>query len=569
MKNFCVILAAVAVVVLPFIFRQTPEAGDWEEGDPELIVVTAHNEAFRREFAEGFSDWHRERYGAPVRIDWRIIGGTTEIMRYLAAEYVSSARRHFIGLGLSWPADGATAVLAAKKPEAEDRGALWERFRASDNPDEITSRIDLLFGGGMYDHARAQNQGLTVPAWGEAGPPPGIFEDEQGRVLIPRELNGEVWYDEAYYGCVLSAFGICYNVERLADLGINKHPEAWCDLADPRYFGTLGLADPSKSASVAKAYEMVIHEQCAKTVSAAGFTRAQIREFERLIKAGGDSAGSVPDTYQAAVERGWLNGINLIRRIGANARYFSDASGKVPVDVSTGAAAAGIAIDFFGRLQSEMSTPPGCEPVMRYITPVGGSGVNSDPISLLRGAPHRELAVRFIEFTLGEAGQRLWNYRVGEPGGPRRFNLRRLPIRRDFYPSDDPVLQASFERHRAHLADPLWEAWSDAYRLGESFVYEARWTGRHFSVQRDLIRAMCMDSGDELRRAWQAILAAGGPEANPAAMRLLEAMPDQPRQLDWSSAVEIYAAVPRLELLRDWTAFFRRQYRLAEKAVSP
>lgn len=566
MKFLCVILAAAAVVALPFIFRRAPEAGEWEEGDPELIVVTAHNEAFRREFADGFSLWHRERYGAPVRVDWRVIGGTTEIMRYLAAEYASSARRHFTGLGLPWPADGAAAVLAAKRPAKEGRGELWDRFRASDSAVEITSRIDLFFGGGMYDHARAERQGLTVPAWGEAGPPPGIFEDAQGRVLIPREMNGEVWYGDAYYGCVLSAFGICYNVDRLADLGIKKRPEAWRDLADPRYFGTLGLADPSKSASVAKAYEMVIHEQCAQAVAAAGFNRAKIREFERLIMAGGDATG-VPPAYQAAVERGWTEGVNLMRRIGANARYFSDASGKVPVDVSTGAAVAGIAIDFFGRLQSEMSTPPGCEPVMRYITPVGGSGVNSDPISLLRGAPHRDLAVRFIEFTLGEAGQRLWNYRAGEPGGPRRFTLRRLPIRRDFYPSEDPALQAAFERHRPHLADPLWKTESDAYRLGASFVYEARWTSRHFGVQRDLIRAMCMDSGDELRSAWQAILENGGPDNNPAAMRLFEALPERPRPLDWSSAVEIYAATPRLELLRDWTAFFRKQYGLAEKAI--
>ncbi|MDD4103383.1 MAG: ABC transporter substrate-binding protein, partial [Kiritimatiellae bacterium] len=425
---------------------------------------------------------------------------------------------------------------------------------------------DLFFGGGMYDHSKAELQGLTVPAWGAAGPPPGIFEDADGRVLIPQELNGEVWYGKAYYGCVLSAFGICYNADRLKDLGIDKYPTAWRDLADPRYYGALGLADPSKSASVAKAYEMVIHEQCAKAVAKAGFTRGHVREFESLLRATGDTA-NVPPAYQAAVERGWLDGINLMRRIGANARYFSDASGKVPVDVSAGSAAAGIAIDFFGRLQSEMSTPPGCEPVMRYITPVGGSGVNSDPISLLRGAPHRELAVRFIEFTLGEAGQRLWNYRAGTPGGPQRFTLRRLPIRRDFYPSDDPVLQAAFERHRPNLSDTLWEPEVDAYRLGESFVYEARWTARHFGVQRDLIRAMCMDSGDELRRAWQAILENGGPDKNPAAMRLLEALPDRPRPLTWDSAVDIYATVPRLELLREWTAFFRQQYRLAEKTA--
>jgi ABC-type Fe3+ transport system substrate-binding protein len=33
---------------------------------------------------------------------------------------------------------------------------------------------------------------------------------------------------------------------------------------------------------------------------------------------------------------------------------------------------------------------------MHYVTPAGGSSVSCDPIGLVRGAPHRELAVRFI-----------------------------------------------------------------------------------------------------------------------------------------------------------------------------
>ncbi len=571
MKLLLVLLLAMLVVALPFIFRRETGVSDWRAGDPELVVITPHNEAFRQEFAKGFSAWHQAKFGAPVRIDWRVIGGTTEIMRYLASEYAASARQFFKTRSLAWPADGAEVLLARKQPEAPADRALWQAFRTSDDPEQITSRMDLFFGGGVYDHEKAEKQGLTVPAWGRGGPPAGLFEDAAGRVLIPREMNGEVWRGQAFYGSVLSAFGICYNADRLADLGITHPPAAWEDLADPRYFGQLGLTDPTKSGSVAKAFEMIVHAQCSKTVAAAGFTPAQIRTYEAAIAAAGKAVGDVPPevprAYQEALERGWLEGVRLVRRIGANARYFTDSSGRVPVDVSAGAAAAGIAIDFFGRLQAEMSTPPGGRPAMTYVTPVGGSSVTADPVSLMRGAPHRELAVRFIEFLLGEEGQRLWNYRVGTPGGPRRFALRRLPIRRDFYPSDDPVLQAASERHRPYLADPLWLPEVDAYRLGQSFLYEPRWTGVHFGIQRDLVRAMCMDSGDELRRAWQAILAHGGPERNPEAVRLLEALPDRPFPLTWSSAVTAYAQVPRLDTLRVWTAFFRQQYRLAEAAA--
>ena len=560
------------MVALPFIFRRETGAGDWHRGDPELVVISPHNEAIRQAFAEGFSKWHRERYGSPVRIDWRNIGGTTEIMRYLASEYAAASKRFFKKQGIAWPSDGADLVLARKCPEGTGTAwALWQAFRTCDSPREISCGMDVFFGGGVYDHEKAEKQGLSVPAWGSAGPPPGLFEDAAGRVLIPREMNGEVWRGDAYYGNVLSAFGICYNFDRLKDLGVARPPSVWEDLADPRYFGQLGLADPTKSGSVAKAFEMIVHAQCAKAVAAAGYTRGQIRRYEDSIAAAkrgvGELPPDVPQAYQAAVERGWLEGVRLLRRIGANARYFTDSSGKVPVDVSTGSAAAGIVIDFMGRVQAELSTLPGGHPVMAYVTPTGGSSVTSDPVSLLRGAPHRELAVRFIEYLLGEEGQKVWNYRPGAPGGPRRYALRRLPIRRDFYPSDNPALQASFEAHRPYLSDPLWQPDVDAYQLGTSFLYVPRWTSVHFGIQRDLIRAMCMDSGDELRAAWQAIQAHGGPDKNPDAMRLLESLPEKPVPLTWASAITAYGKVPRLDYLREWTAFFREQYRRAEAAA--
>ena len=540
-KGLAILLLAGAVIALPFIFRRQPEAGDWKADDPQLVIITPHNEAIRHVFARGFSDWHKARYGKPVKIDWRIIGGTTEIMRYLASEYTASVDQ--------------TIRNAARKGQTLTR----EEAMRLDAPDAVTCRIDLFFGGGTYDHGKAQQQGLTVPAW--ETPPPGIFTDSDGTPLIPQQLSGEVWCGKAFYGNVLSTFGICYNIDRLRDLGIAAPPAAWEDLTDPRYAGQSGVADPTKSGSVAKAFEMMLHAACAQAVSAAGFTPDQIDAFEQ-------PGATPPPAYQAAIERGWLEGIRLVRRIGANARYFTDAAGKVPVDVSTGVAAAGIAIDFFGRLQSELAAKqPDGSPVMGYVTPVGGSSVSADPVSLLRGAPHRELAVRFIEFLLGPDGQKLWNYRVGEPGGPDRFALRRLPIRRDFYPSADPERNRRFLAHQPHLTDPLGDPACDVYRLAESFHYHARWTSRHFGIQRDLIRAMCIDSGDELHAAWSAILAHGGPQRQPEAMRLLEALPDDPEPLTWDSILSVYNRLPHLERLRRWTDFFRKQYQAARKAV--
>ena len=69
-KNGLILVALAVVVALPFWFRRAPEAGDWKEGDPVLVVITPDNEAIRHEFAAGFSKWHLEKYGVPVKVDW-------------------------------------------------------------------------------------------------------------------------------------------------------------------------------------------------------------------------------------------------------------------------------------------------------------------------------------------------------------------------------------------------------------------------------------------------------------------------------------------------------------------
>jgi len=160
---------------------------------------------------------------------------------------------------------------------------------------------------------------------------------------------------------------------------------------------------------------------------------------------------------------------------------------------------------------------------MFYVTPAGGSSVSGDPISLLRGAPNRETAERFLQFVLSEAGQKLWNYQPGTPGGPRRFALRRLPSRRDFYPSDDPEFAVRHDEHRQYCVDRIGNPDVNPYALAARFTYRPRWTARHFTVHRQLIRAMCLDSGEELKAAWQAILRNGGPEANAADKARLKA----------------------------------------------
>lgn len=554
-RNLSVLLVAALVIALPFIFRQRPEQEQWSPGDPMLVVISPHNEAIRYEFGRAFNRWHIEHHGVPVRIDWRIIGGTSEIARYMEGETQAAFRGWWTGpKGHNWPRGGTFALtnhrFQAKGADPELL-ALRMTLRETDDPTAFSTGLDLFFGGGEYDHSRAYAKGLTVNAWPE-GVPESVVSLESGQEVIPERLSGETWRAEGFMGTALSTFGIVYNHDRLADLGVKEPPLRWVDLTNPVYHRQLGVADPTKSGSVAKAFEMIIHQQVNRAVEAAGFS------WE--TEYGPDSDNPV---YRAAIEAGWLDGINLVRLIGANARYFTDSAGKVPIDVSTGNAAVGLAIDFYGRYQAETSRDPltGTER-MRYVTPVGGSSVSCDPISLVRGAPNRELAVRFIEFTVSEEGQRLWNYRPGTEGGPEKFALRRLPIRRDFYPSEDPSLQGRYEEHAPHTSDDLSDETVNPYHLASQFTYVSGWTGRHFGIHRNLIRAMCLDAGDELSAAWAAIARAGGPEAVPEAMEALLALPDG---VTWSGVLdsERYSSANQMTYMREWVLFFREHYRRA------
>lgn len=577
LRNLVIMALAALVIGLPFILRRGLEGGAWHDDDPILVVISPHNEAIRYEFARAFSDWHREEYGRSVKVEWRIVGGTSEILRYLESEFTASFQAWWRRQGRAWPSGGVGMMLDRRfdpsidpeDPQERRRCEMQRRlhaaFRANDDPAKFGAGIDLFFGGGSYDHGKSAAEGLTVPPWGPDAVPPGILATEDGVELIPESLGGEIWRTRYFYGTAVSTFGICYNSDRLADLGIPEPPESWMDLVDPRYLHELGMADPTKSGSIAKAFEMIIHQQCDQAVQTAGFSSEQAEEFEKTISASDGWPDTVPSSYQEAIERGWLEGLRLVRRIGANARYFTDSSGKVPVDVGSGNAAAGLAIDFYGRYQAEFSRGPDGRERMFYTTPRGGSSVSADPISLLRGAPQREIALRFLRFVLSEKGQRIWNFAPGTPGGPEKFALRRLPIRRDFYPSENARMQDHFESVRHYCVDDLADPAVNPFRLGERFTYHPRWTGRLFNLHRDLIRTMCLDSGQELRAAWEAIVSAGGPEACPEAMAALERMPDRPEPLDWQSAHSIIGDYGRLETMRLWTICFREQYRRARE----
>ena len=176
-------------------------------------------------------------------------------MRYISGEYISAYRAYRKRNGLPWPEGAASATIAKRPPEDPILLEGWENFREHDDAEEYGIMIDLFFGGGTYDHSSAERQGFTVAPWNEEEIPAGLLADDDGTSMFPESLGGEVWRTPVFYSAVLSGFGICSNPDRLEELGIEKTPTSWNDLTDPRYFGQIGVTDPTKSGSIAKAFK--------------------------------------------------------------------------------------------------------------------------------------------------------------------------------------------------------------------------------------------------------------------------------------------------------------------------
>jgi len=410
-----------------------------------------------------------------------------EQIRY---EFAAGFNRYRVAKGelpvaFDWRSSGGTSDLRkqvlSQYEAAAQRGGVGA----------IDSRgigADLFFGGGEFEHNQLL-AGIEVDGQKVAVSRPIVLPDGLLEEAFPTPLIGgeKLYHPELYWiGTTLSSFGIVYNRDVLAMGGLAE-PTTWADLAAPGLMGEVALADPGHSGSIAVTYETIVKRM------------------------------------------GWHEGWGLLRRVFANARYFTSSSSKVPVDVSAGEAAAGMCIDFYGRFQSGAIADRDGNSRVGYIDPVGLTATTADPISILRGAPEPELADEFVAWTLSPEAQRLWQYHTrqitGIDEGPVRYELRRQPIRRDAFTPEQ----------RAFFTDPLIDPFGQAVPMPPGVP-------SYYSFVEVMAQAMAIDVHDELCAAWAAIQAAGPQHPRRAQMlALFDAMPP-----------ELTIRWPDDELARDW-----------------
>lgn len=469
--KFVIVLLLVLIVGLPIVLKPAGGAdGSDVQADEQhrLVIFTPHNEQIRHEISTAFNN-HRAANGLPpVRFDWRAPGGTTDIRKSILSQYQSIVSR------------------------------------GGDLDDGIGA--DLFFGGGDYDHGKVAS-GIEIERDGKKTFLR-IFDDPQlpadlMQTVFPAErIGGERLYRRytftedgqektyiAWVGVTLSSFGIVYNNDLLRMLEVDT-PRTWSDLEAPKLQGWVALADPSHSGSIAATFNAVLRRE------------------------------------------GWTEGWQTLRRVFANARYFATSSDKIPVDVSKGDAAVGMCIDFYGRYQAGMI---GGDRV-GYVDPVvdgkSMTATTADPITLMRGAPHKQLAQDFIAWLLSTEAQGIWQRRLdataqGMPA-PDQFELRRQPIRQDLYTPEQ----------RAAWTDTEIDPYATAVPFPDG-------TPMYFGIIAATTQALAIDTHDDLIAAWKAIIAAQASN-HPNLPRMLERFDAMPKELTllW----------PSEQIAADWKA---------------
>ena len=427
-------------------------------------------------------------------------------------------RRKFSSAFSAWYLEKYHQAVAVEFLNFGGAGEIVNFFQSSDSLFEKsgTYGVDIVWGGGdNLFNTRLKKRGYLQAA--------NLDPAVVAAAFPSADLNGVPLYDldpktgPQWFGAALSSFGIIYNKDLLRYLGLPE-PRTWSDLADPRYRNWLVLADPTRSSS-AKAALMTIVEYEMQTATREGRP---------------ESAG-------------WTRGMGLIRQIAANAKSFASTANALPGMVSSGDAAAAMSIDFYARAQVAAMEPGR----VGYVEPEGATIVTPEPIGIVTGARHPQVARRFLEFILSEPAQRLWLARADPGREAPNMALRRLAIRRSVY--DHP-------EHFTEYTNPFLAAGGFNTRPQRT---------NSFGLIDELVALSCIELLEDLRETRKEILRSARAQELDARLGMFPLDRDAAQQ-----ALEAYGALSKgdpdkwLDLQYTWRELFTNEYRGLRKSAA-
>jgi len=352
--------------------------------------------------------------------------------------------------------------------------------------DSKTSGLDIFWGGGTTTFLDLNNDGLLA----SYKLPDAITKE------VPSKTAGIPLYDESntWFATALSSFGIFYN-KKILQLDKLPTPKTWQDLANPKFKSHISLTDPRRSGSASIMNAIILQS------------------------------------------RGWQEGWNLLTLIGGNVNKYTHSSSAPIKAVVSGDAALAMAIDFYanakiGDLGKEN---------LGFNLPEGQTILNSDPVAILKGAPNRKEAERFVDFLLSAEAQKLLILPKGTPNGPKLATLGRIAVNKRAY--------TETEGKRSNDFNPF---------VGKEFMnLDLAKASQMQSVINDLFGAIMIDTHRELKEAWEGVIKRG---MKPAEITAFGKMPVTEKEV-----IELSAKwddnVFRTTKINEWTAFAKAKYK--------
>ena len=249
--------------------------------------------------------------------------------------------------------------------------------------------------------------------------------------LIPEKIGTYPIHDPdgQYFGGALSGYGIMWNKDYLKAYHLDP-PEEWSDLTSAAYHGHLAMSAPSRSGTTHLTVEAILQ----------GY--------------------------------GWKKGWEILFSMCGNMSVITERSFGVPQGVISGEFGIGVVIDFFGLSAVASGLP--VEFVYPSITPIVPAS-----IGLIKDAPHKDNARKFINFFLSQEGQSLLFdskisrlpviprlYQTAPQGFPNPFKMKRSETKFDVRLSQQRygLINSLFDQLITFRLRGLRSAWSEIHK---------------------------------------------------------------------------------------------------------